>query len=91
MVLGNKTDVDLPQEMSLGDIHYTPPLRSKIPIQREVSLQEGLDLAKQHEVIFFEVSALQNVNIDRAMKVMSEKLYEQFLIMRMRRLDQIMA
>lgn len=59
MVLGNKTDVD---RFSAN---------SRRSMQRQVALEEGIELAKRNAVIFFEVSAVDNINIIEAMTVLA--------------------
>ena len=39
---------------------------------REVSTQEGFDFAVQNNITFFEVSAIQNTNIEDAIGVLSQ-------------------
>ncbi len=59
MVLGNKTDVD----------RFSANSRRKM--QRQVTLEEGIEYARTNKLIFFEVSAVDNININEAISVLA--------------------
>jgi len=60
MVLGNKTDVD----------RFSANSRRKT--SRQVSLEDGIEMAKKNQVIFYEVSAVDNINITEAMEMITK-------------------
>jgi len=73
MILGNKTDVD---RFSAN---------SRRIMSRQVSLEEGIALAQKHKVIFFEVSAVDNINITESMTVLASQIVEVYQTEKLRR------
>jgi hypothetical protein len=68
IVLGNKSDVGRDEDATGGSG------------ERQVSTEEGIEFAKAHEVPFFEVSALENLNIEEAMGFLAKRVYETHLV-----------
>jgi len=54
---------------------------------REVSTKEGFDFAVQNNITFFEVSALENTNLDNAMGVLSNQMFDIYMAERLKRLE----
>ena len=66
LILANKTDVD--------------GYNGERSTTRVVTTEEGVAFARENQVAFFEVSAFRNENVSEAMHVLTQRVYEQYLI-----------
>ncbi len=80
MVLGNKCDID--QQVAERTEEQVASDRGALSSerQRQVSTEEGIEFAKQHEVSFFEVSAIDNTNIKEAFDILTQQIVDQFKV-----------
>ena len=75
MVMGNKNDVD-------GKVD-TDKIRSPIKndirkMKRQVTTEEGIEIAKKNHISFFEVSALEHKDISKAFQILADQILNHY-------------
>lgn len=58
---------------------------------RQVSFDEGQELAKNYDVPFLEVSAKNSTNIEQTFTLMASEIHERFLQMKKEKKDKIIS
>ena len=54
--------------------------KSDLEIERKVSYEEGIIKAKKHNLFYLETSALLNTNIEKAFNILTEMIYQNYLV-----------
>lgn len=67
---------DVLKKTTKGVIKLLVGNKSDLNLQRQVSAEEGMEFAKLHGMTFIETSAKDNVNIDEAFELLTQKLLD---------------